>query len=166
MKTIEVTDEMYDKLMELSNLMNTQNHRSTAMPYFFQIRTNERISVAEGCGTEAWCYDGSIIESDEEVIDTIFEYLGEKQSKDEIKKLPDYRKDEVMEQAGWRKIWYDHKHEYQNAFLTEKACKEHIRLNSYHYTEPADYLQHAFRNPELELVSEFICGLTGGKPHK
>lgn len=93
MKTIEVTDEMYKFLEELSTELNTQNHRCTAMPYFFQVQT-------------------------------------------------------------------------KNAFLTEKACKEHIKLNKHHYNEPADYLMHAFRNPELEKLMEFICGITKGKLHK
>lgn len=49
----------------------------------------------------------------------------------------------------------------ENCFLTEKACKEHIESNHYHYTDPKDYLNHAWRNPEMELISKFLCGLVG-----
>jgi len=50
--------------------------------------------------------------------------------------------------------------------VAEKACKEHIEQNHYHYNNPKDYLVHAFRNPEMETVLEFLCGITGGELHK
>jgi hypothetical protein len=57
--------------------------------------------------------------------------------------------------------------EYTNHFLTAKAAEEHLRLNNYHYHKDADvYLQHAWRNPEMEMVNEFLCGLVGKEPHK
>ena len=34
----------------------------------------------------------------------------------------------------------------ENAFFTAKACKEHIKKNSYHYTKPTDFLTSAIRN--------------------
>ena len=68
MKQIEVTDEMYDFLMKLSIEINAQDNRSTAMPYFFQIQTKEQVPTMESCGTEAWHYDGSIIETEEGVL--------------------------------------------------------------------------------------------------
>ena len=39
MKTIQVTDEMHDFLINISKELNTQSHRATAMPYFFQVQT-------------------------------------------------------------------------------------------------------------------------------
>ena len=160
MKTIQVSDEMYNFLMELSKEINTQDNRATAKPYFFQIQTNEQISVPEGCGTEAWHYDGSTIETKDEIINTIFEYKDESLTKDEIMKLDEWEKEQILEDDGWAKCNYDYKHEYQNAFLTEKACKEHIRLNHYNYNEPVDYLSHASRNPELEKIFRFISELS------
>ena len=74
MKTIKVTDEMHNFLIELSKELNTQNHRATRMPYFFQIQTKEQIASAEGVGTEAWHYDGSLIETKEEIEDVITEW--------------------------------------------------------------------------------------------
>jgi hypothetical protein len=53
---------------------------------------------------------------------------------------------------------------YSNCFLTAKAAQEHLDRNDYHYHKNADvYLNHAWRNPEAELVSEFLCGLVGKK---
>lgn len=45
MKTIKINDEMYEFLMNLSKELNTQNHRATAMPYFFQISSIQSITV-------------------------------------------------------------------------------------------------------------------------
>jgi hypothetical protein len=52
--------------------------------------------------------------------------------------------------------------EYSNCFFTAKAAQEHLDKNHYHYHKNADvYLNHAWRNPEAELVSTFLCGLVG-----
>jgi hypothetical protein len=166
MKTIEITDEMYDFLIELSKELNTQDHRATAMPYFFQIQTQEEVAVPEGCGTQCYHSDGSKIETDKEIIDAIYDWHDGNISKKKIKEMDDWEKEELLEKAGWDKAYYDFEDHYENAFLTAKACKEHIRLNSYHYHKPVDYLSHAFRNPELEMVLKFICELTNGKLHK
>lgn len=169
MKTIQVTDEMYDYLMKLSSELNTQNHRGTAMPYFFQIQTKEEVPAAEGCSIEAWYYDGSKIET-EEIMETIFEYKEwNMESKEDVDKYNDfdsYEIEEMLEDMGFYKVNYEISEKYENAFLTEKACKEHIQANYYHYREPIDYLSFAFRNPELEMVFKFLCELSGGEIHK
>ena len=170
MKNIKVSNEMHEFLINLSNELNTQNHRATQMPCFFQIQTKEEVPAMEGCGIEAWHYDGSKIETDDEIKETIFEYKEwDKESEDdnaEYNELTEYEIEAILEKIGFCKITYDITDRYENAFLTEKACKEHIRLNSYHYREPIDYLSYATRNPELEMVMKFICELTGGKLHK
>ena len=161
MKTIEVSDEMYDSLVELSKELNTQSSRSTRMPYFFQIQTNEKVAVPEGCGTECWHSDGSDIETDDEINEVICEYSDI--SIEEAAKMDFVNKEKILEDAGWRRVNYSYEHRYQNAFFTERACKRHIQKNAYHYDEPVDYLSYATRNPELELVMKFLCELTGGK---
>lgn len=164
MKTIEVSDELYDQLIELSNELNTQDNRATASPYVFQIQTNEEIAVPYGCGNEAWYYDDSKIETEEEIKNEIFSFKDwDEDNLSHQKKyatFDSWEQDRMLESIGWRKGNYDYKHFYQNAFLTAKACKEHIRLNHYHYREPVDYLTHCFRNPELEMVLNFLKQLT------
>jgi hypothetical protein len=44
MKTINISDEMYEKLMDISKELNTQNHRSTSMPYIIQVRDFKKVS--------------------------------------------------------------------------------------------------------------------------
>lgn len=163
MKTIEVSDEMYEFLMNLSKELTEQDHRGTAMPYIFQIQTQEEVPAIEGNGDEAWFYDGSRIETEEEIINAIAEYKGI-----EIKDVTEseYERERILEKAGYHKINYEMKEVLQNAFLTSRACDEHIKANAYHYNQPVNYLSHSFRNPELETLIKFICGLTGKEIHK
>jgi hypothetical protein len=163
MKTIEVSDEMHEFLMSLSNELNTQDHRSTAMPYIFQIQTQEMVPAVEGNGIEAWFYDGSKIETEEEITKAIAEYKG-LEIADVTKDK--YEREEILEEAGYNKVHYEMKDKLENAFLTSKACDEHIQANKHHYKKPVNYLSHSFRNPELETLIKFICGLTGKEIHK
>jgi len=164
MKTITVSDEMYEKLLELSTEINSQDHRMTCMPYFFQIQTTEQIAVAEGCGEQAWHMDGTVITTEKEIDGSIYEETN--LSDVQIDKMSSDEKEEKLKELGWSEVFIDYKDFYQNAFLTAKACKEHIKKNHYKYENPVDFLSYASRNPELELIFQFLCGLTGGKLYK
>jgi hypothetical protein len=168
MKTIKVTNEMYKFLMDLSKELNTQDHRCTAMPYFFQVQTKRQVPTMEGCGTEAWNCDGSLIETEDEIRDVIIEYKEWNVEKSEklYQELSEYEIEEILEKIGYSKVQYDIIDEYQNSFFTEKACKAHIKSNIHHYNDPVDYLSYASRNSEMENVMKFLCELTNGKLHK
>lgn len=170
MKKIKVTDEMYKALVELSNELNSQDNRATAMPYFYQIQTKEQVPTMEGCGVEAWHYDSRLIETDEEIKEAIFEYqeweLNSVTNNKMYNAIAESEKEDILERIGFNKVNYDIIDKYENAFLTEKGCRKHIEANKHHYKKPVDYLAHAFRNPELETVLKFLCELTGGKLHK
>jgi hypothetical protein len=171
MKTIEVTDEMYDSLMELSKELNTQDHRCTAMPYFFQIQTEEWEPAPEGQGEEVWFCDGSFLESEDEVKKAVINYkewnyeYGQNDIERKYNELTDDEKEEILEN-NYQKVNRQKVFKLQNAFLTEKACKDHIKKNRYHYEKPTDYLSHANRNSDMETIMKFICELSGGKMHK
>lgn len=170
MKTIEITDEMYDELIALSHELNTQDHRGTAMPYFFQIQEEVEIPTSDGCGEEVWTLDGHIcLRTEEDKKEAVFTYKGwdlnNKSDNKKYKELSWIEIDNILKE-NYTKFSVTTMVKYQNAFFTEKACKEHIRLNDYHYKKPTDFLSHAFRNPELELVLKFLTELTGGKLHK
>ena len=71
-KTIEVSDEMYDKLIELATEMTTQDPRGTRMPHMFQIRDWKKVYDAELNGDVSIFLDrgyGIEIETVEELID-------------------------------------------------------------------------------------------------
>ena len=165
MKIIQVNDEMYEFLMNLSTELNTQDHRGTRMPYFFQVQTQEQIAVPDGCGTEAWHQDGSMIETHSEIMETICELKEWDQWDDRFCSLDDYERDSILEEAGWNKVTYDYRSNLENAFLTSKACDEHIAANKHNLKSPTNYLSGAYRNPEMEQLMKFLCELTGGKLH-
>lgn len=166
MKTIQVSDEVFNGLMEISKELNIQSNRHTAMPYFFQIQTKKKIAVPEGNGIEAWHFDGSLIESDEEIEEVINEYKEWDEHTTEFNHLQDYEIESILEKAGYSKVNYDYEKVLENSFFTSKACDEYIKKNSHNLTYPVNYLSHAHRNPEMELISKFLVELTGGRLHK
>lgn len=169
MKTIEVSDELYDQLIELSKELNTQDNRATASPYIFQIQTKMEVAAYPGNGEQIWYNSDNerTLRTADEIKQYILEYM--------VEDLEIYGSEALTEAEGrfnctdtseWLechdfcKYDVDQVENLENAFLTAKACKEHIRLNHYHYREPVDYLTHAFRNPELEMVLGFLKQLT------
>ena len=168
---VEIQQEMYDQLIAISKELNSQNHRGTAMPYIFQIQDKEQVPAAEGNGIQGWVYDGSLIHEPDEIRLAIYQQeewdiLDQKEANDKYLCLDTHDREDILEKAGYREVWFDYKETYQNAFFTSKACDEHIARNRHHYTEPVNYLSHAFRNPEMEVVLKFLCELTGGEIHK
>lgn len=183
MKTIEVSDEMYEQLVALGTEMTTQNMRATAMPHMFQIQTQHKVFDHNLNGNNK-CFiyaDGDylVIESPDELINflksnnveypsDIKEMWEESFYTSEDEKFDGYDlRDFIKENCEYlEESSYSWGQKYENSFFTAKGCKEHIESNRHHYKQPVDYLSHAFRNPEMELVSKFLCELVGKKIHK
>lgn len=179
MKTIELSDEMYVKLIELATEMTTQDPRGTRMPHIFQIRDWKKVYDADLNGDVHIILDrGNGIEI--ETYDQLIEYLNDFEIEfveDEIKEMWDNRAE-----YSWQSDLVDwlqervsdiveHSYslvpEYTNSFFTAKAAQEHLDKNHYHYHKNADvYLNHAWRNPEAELVFTFLCGLVDKELYK
>jgi hypothetical protein len=142
------------------------------MPHIFQIRDWKKVYDADLNGDVHIILDrGNGIEI--ETYDQLIEYLNDFEIEfveDEIKEMWDNRAE-----YSWQSDLVDwlqervsdiveHSYslvpEYTNSFFTAKAAQEHLDKNHYHYHKNADvYLNHAWRNPEAELVSTFLCGL-------
>ena len=174
MKTIELSDEMYDKLMELATEMTTQDPRGTRMPRMFQIRDWKKVYDAELNGDIHILLDrGNAIEI--ETVEQLIDYLNESElefNEDEIREL--WTDDRNFGLADWvddhapdlQQYSYSLVPEYTNCFLTAKAAQAHLDSNHYHYHKNADvYLNHAWRNREADMVSTFLCGLIGKEMH-
>ena len=71
-------------------------------------------------------------------------FISDNSEKQDIKK--------VIEELNSNQIEYV----FNNSFLTEKACREHIECNRHHYRNPVDYLNYAFRNPEMEKLLRIL----------
>ena len=77
MKTIEITEEVYAKLIELANEMTTQDMRGTRMPHMFQIRDWKKVYNGEmNSETKIWLDRGNGIEIEtfEELVDYLQNY--------------------------------------------------------------------------------------------
>jgi len=176
--TIEIDQDVYNQLVELAKEMTTQDMRGTRMPHMFQIRDWKKVYDAELNGdTVFWLDRGNGIEI--ETVESLIEYLTDCEVEfdaDEIKEMWDSWKDMMFDDdlKDWleenrielEEYSYSLEPEYTNCFLTAKAAHEHLYSNYYHYHEKADvYLNHAWRNPEAELVSTFLCNLVGKEMH-
>jgi len=182
MKTISISDDLYRRLKDLSNEIKTQDNRATAKPYFYQIQCEKEVISTEGNGECIYINENGEgeLREDKEIIEFLSGYFYE--NEDEMSKhieLEDDSDEHIalkalelatqlvdsndyaskLEEIGYREIWVTKEHEYKNAFLTEKSIKEHIKLNHYHYNKPTDYLNYAFRNPDMELVFELLESL-------
>jgi hypothetical protein len=187
---IEVSRQMYDSLMNLSKEMNSQDHRSTCMPYFFQVQHLKEVPCYEGQGTEIWAnQDNGDLRTNEEIeefigdcIDSDFgeyfkdiEFAADWALDDEfkqtyiaehLKQMEEYDKETFLEGKEYQKYNVEDQKVYSKCFFTAKACKEYIESNKHHYREPVSYLMGNYRSHEIELIQQFLCELSGGKLHK
>nr|WP_321523316.1 hypothetical protein [uncultured Macellibacteroides sp.] len=160
MKTIEVTDEIYCFLENLSKEIKSQDNRATASPYFFQVQEDKEIGVPEGCGEEVWISDGgTILRTEDEVKEAVFEWkdwtIGNESDEKNYKQLDSFDIDSIM-QENYRQVNIDVTQEYSNCFLTYKAYEEHIRVNGHNLRNPKSFLFHAYRNTEMEMLFKFL----------
>ena len=176
MKTIEVTDEMYKSLMELSEEMTTQDNRCTAMPHMFQVQETRKVPASEGCGEEVW-YNPECeqeLRTNEEIIEWLSEnendlasvIIEEGVSEAKFGAMENWDLDTLLEEKGFSKFYETDGNTYSNTFFTSKGCDEHIRINGHNLHNPVNYLTHAYRNAEMDLVSKFLCEISGGKMHR
>lgn len=181
MKSIEVTDDVYAKLIELAIEMTTQDPRGTRMPHMFQIRDWKRVYDWNLNGDIGIWIDRSGDYLEIETFEDLCDYLESDDvlpmDREKLKEFWDnewdsfeYRDnsmtlhDLIEHYTSLERCSYTLEPVYINCFLTAKAAQEHLDRNDYHYHKNAEvYLNHAWRNPEADLVSEFLCGLVNKK---
>jgi len=173
MKTLEVSDEQYDRLKKMAELMQTQDNRATRLPLYciYQKKEVERANEGEHCAYFCTAYDWSEVAHDD---DELIEWFKDKER--------------VMEETGCREEVYndiDGDNEDYGAeniaigldltryyydiegvpvpgeiFFTEVAAQAHIDANGYHYTKPYIFVNSAWRNKELEVVMDVVAQIT------
>lgn len=161
MKTIEITDEMYNALMEISKELNTQNHRCTAMPYMIQLSEKKEVAAYEGCGETYWFgNEGEKLYTEDDENEVIKEHLQEKYGTDEsFEELEDYEKESILEDLEYRKLEVTQEDELSNFFFTDKGLRDY-------YGKDVNTYMTGVTNPELKTVMTFLCELSGGKLHR
>ena len=178
MKTIEIEDELYERLMYLSNEIKTQDNRGTASPYFFQITERVEEPCWDGnCDKYIWTnyysewekVDGDynsmlefLYENFESFYQNIQQWFKDNDLEDDVlSQLDEDQMEDLFKYLEFDKIPVCEVVKTYNAFLTEKSVKAYIESNKHHYPKGivSDYLEYAFRNPDLETVFDFLKAL-------
>lgn len=131
MKSIEVSDEMYDKLISLATEMTTQDPRGTKMPHMFQIRDwKKQYDWGLNGDTRIYVDDYS---QEIETFDEFKEYLNTNEIEipeniEEIWNRDSWGFEEFLDDKGilLKPCSYSLVPEYTNHFLTAKAGEEHL----------------------------------------
>jgi len=162
MKTIEVTDEMYESLMSISQELNTQSHRRTRMPYMIQVSKKKEVSAYEGQGAEFWfCNEGRKLESQSDIDNVINEYLNENPENvygDDFEELEEYDKESILADLYYTKHNVTEEDELSDFFFTDKGLRDY-------YGDDVNTFLTASSNPELKVIMKFLCEISGGKLH-
>lgn len=141
-----------EELLEISKLMREQDNRSTQYPIFIVVEKKKIYGVDEN-----WSNGRERKEDYDEPLCDRCEAIAEGNGPD----IPD-ECDDCPSDAF---VYYREEDHEPNLmagfFLTEKACKNHIEYNDYHYTKPSSYVVSAWRNPEMVAVMQSILKLTG-----
>ncbi len=175
MKTIEVTDDMYKFLIDLSTEIKEQDNRATSMPFLFQVRETKEVPAHKGCGEEVFYsseYEIKLRTDNEKVewIEEHFEnFIGtsyEQEAEGVGNHTSTWDLDDMLREMDFEEFNVDTDHTYSNAFFTSKACNEHIRINKHNLKQPVNYLNHAYRNDEMEMIYKFLLGLTNNDSPK
>ncbi|MFW5847294.1 MAG: hypothetical protein ACOCVF_00045 [bacterium] len=174
-KNIEVTDEMYEFLINLSREIKEQDNRATAMPYFFQVREIKEVAAHEGCGEERFYsskYETELRTDDDKVewikenIDCFIGTMYEEEAKDVGVHTSTWDLDTMLTELDFNKFYVDTDYKYSNVFFTSKACDEHIRINKHNLKYPVNYLNHAYINEEMDMIFKFLLELTNNEVHE
>lgn len=185
MTKIEISDELYEKLINISKELNNQDHLCTAMPYLFQIKDYKKVSCHEDYGDDFELIDeeNDSNEIDTSSIETIIQYLKENDMYDELKEEideiiednKDYEYwnyivnetiDILVEKYSMTKFYYQEIETFSNWFFTRKEAEDFLKSNSYHFTEKAHiYLNYLSRNDEMKSIITFLCELSWWKLH-
>lgn len=163
MKSILIQEDLYDKLMDISRSLNTQNHRCTRMPYMIQVSRKKEVSAYSGCGEVFWFSpEGEKLETKNEEDEVIKEHLYEKHGEGYIhafNQLDEYDKESILEDLDFTQHEVTQEDELTNFFFTEKGLRDL-------YGKDVNTYLTGVRNPELETVMRFLCELSGGELHK
>ena len=159
--------EDMEYVKEFITKMNTQDNRSTATPFYYQIRDYEWVcSYHKGEGdrvnivydTESYTGE-TLVEAFSNFIENGYAEDFDRDKEDEWE-IEDYL--DGLEYINGI-YWEVRKEKFTGVFFTETDAKEHLRLNHYHYSSDADtYVNHAWRAPELEQFFKSvgkICGV-------
>lgn len=143
MVKIAISDETAVFLSQLAHTLKTQDNRGTADPFFFTVRKFVDVAVPVGCGDKVMYYNS---------------HDAEQYTEEEARKQAEELEMDFDEYVEDRCTKYDVKEEerYENFFFTLEGYNQHVKMNGHNIARECNrydsYVDHAFRNPELEKV--------------
>jgi hypothetical protein len=155
MKTIELPDDIADKITRTGKELARQGNLGTAWPIWYVTEVIRHVVPSDRAdGKER-------IDLDLVAIDDFCRGCMTLYGKGEA--LPD-------DCDGCPKdmfFYYEEKREYASYgscfFLTQKACQQYIDENNYHFNKPLPYAASAFRNDEIQPVIQALILAAGEK---
>ena len=168
MKTIEVSDEDYKTLVELTKELKEQPNHFQAFPYYWEPISENLVLNFHGEGeVEKLIIDGTEIDLEETFendesnrilfleennydVDTTFEQLTEKQRNEFKEYLVDSCDVEI-----YTYDWKENIHHNPSLFLSD--VKDFIKHNQHHLgRNPTTYAQTIWRMPKMEKLVKFL----------
>jgi len=149
-KTITISNEAAEFILNLVDQIDTQDCRGTASPYYYVVRGVNKLTAAEGRGSTHEYYDPDIGESYTE--DMLIDHCEENDLD-----IDEYK--ENIELVEMQEVEED-----VNVFFTYEGYKKHIELNGHnygHFERFYSYAKYADRNPEIEGLIKTIREIAG-----
>ncbi len=158
-RTIEVTEEQYDFLIELSKRLDTQDNRITADPIFCVYQKSTVLKAPGRGNSSGWLDDEGHITSDEDIKKS-GEVEGWREQNPEDAELDEELI--LIDRLGYEKVEFSEEDVPVGGqvYFTEAAAKAHIAANNYHYNKPFVYVDSAWRNPEIQMLRKILLELT------
>lgn len=164
---INLEDSDFEYLKEMISNMRSQSNRCTRSPYYYTIQEDRKVYHSGWEMNDNWMWINTsrelefdfddeslkdyIVESCEDLPED-FEELWENNASG----FEDLYFDDIVEKLGFEKYCYSIEKVYSNCFLTEKDAENHIRINKHNLCNPETYVDHAFRNRDMELVVNLL----------
>jgi hypothetical protein len=157
-KNNEMSEVNKDIIKSFLTKMATQDNRSTASLFYYVIRTEVEVrDIPEYCEESRYHDPEDCEESYKSPEECRLKLKEHEFFDDEIEKIVNR-----LEETGVRKEW-----KHKGMFLTETDAENHLKSNSYHYSDNAHtYVHHAWRAPELQtffkaLFQEYKVSVKG-----
>ena len=129
-------EQEYNIIKDFLTQMANQDNRSTALPYFYVIKTKR--SYAVGRDTSS-LYNNYCPEDYDDIEFFNDDYEG-----------IDNEEYEKLSEKERNKVYIKYYYAEEGMFLTEEDAINHLNCNHYHYSKDAyTYVKHAWRAPDL-----------------
>lgn len=173
MKTIQINDEDYETLMELSRELQTQPNHSQAYPYFWEpasekletdvnnegevkqiLADSEMYSPEEYADYQSDIYADFLIEIDREEQ----QYNEDLYDDDLEQEWLDYLECSTLDVSIYSSNWEQKTDHNPSLFLSD--VQGYIKSNKHHLgRNPHTYARSCFRMPKMEKLVQLICRL-------